>query len=101
MNIINLTPYRITAAGASFPPDGRVARVKKPIVGDVNGIPVVEMRSAIVEGLPAPQPDTVFVVDRRVAEVAVGRDDLLIPGKAARDERGRVVGLENFARISR
>lgn len=99
--IVNLTPHPVTIAGCTIDPDGRIPRVAEEIsrVGEIGGLPVVEIRLGQVHGLPEPTPGTVYIVSRMVAEAAPARDDLVIPGKQMRDEQGRVVGAETLARL--
>ncbi len=108
MRLINLTPHEITLVGsegeviASLPPSGQVARCKEvtEVVDHltINGkqFPVIVKRLGEVENLPEPQEGVRYVVSLAVAKAAK-RDDLLVPGKAVRDEKGRIIGTSAFA----
>jgi len=106
--LINLTPHEITLVGsegeviASLPPSGTVARCKEVVetIGHltINGkeFPLIVKRLGEVENLPEPQEGTRFIVSLAVAKAAK-RDDLLVPGQAVRDEKGRIIGTAAFA----
>lgn len=105
--IINLTPHAITVFLGSgdklvIPPAGTVARVKqtKTQVGQINGIPVFRTVLGSVEGLPAPEKDTVFIVSSIVLSAVRGRTDVVAPDtnpdSAVRDEKGNIVGVKAF-----
>ena len=103
MKVVNLTPHPIHILDKdgtqllTIPPGGnavRVDMVKKPAdsitVGGRN-IPVHNVSYGNVQGLPDPNPDTVYIVSSVVAQ-AVARDDVLVPGDLVRDSDGNVVG---------
>ena len=106
--LVNLTPHEIRVfdeAGniITIPPSGRVARVKteQKVIGKVASIPIVKTTFGEVEGLPAPQPNTIFIVSSLVAQaVANERDDVVAPDTspsgAVRDEKGNIVGVRRF-----
>lgn len=85
-------PYRRKAVYSD--PDGAY-----PDVPGEHVIAVTRQRFGAVTGLPAPRPDTAYVVSRIVAEACRDRDDLLIPGPAIRDQAGRVVGCDGLSRL--
>lgn len=106
MQIINLTPHTVTVNGTAIPPDGRVPRVGEVVkpAGEITlpggaTVPVVTVRPGAVEGLPAPQPDTMLIVSRMVAEAAPERRDLVVPHGLVRDGQGRVVGCAQLAQV--
>lgn len=106
MQIINLTPHTVTVNGTAIPPDGRVPRVGEVVepAGEITlpggaTAPVVTVRPGAVEGLPAPQPDTMLIVSRMVAEAAPERRDLVVPHGLVRDGQGRVVGCAQLAQV--
>ena|SRR3972149_9664061 len=98
--IVNLTPHEINMIGelnVSIPPSGHVARVteKTEIVGEVNGIPIIHETFGVVEGLPEPQPDTVYIVGLLTAQ-ATHRTDVLTIGETVRNNKGQVIGAKSF-----
>lgn len=107
MELVNLTPHPITlhrADGtvrtiAPEPTPARVATTTREI-GEIDGIPLVEEAYEDVTGLPPPQPDTVYVVARVVAEHNPHRGDLVAPGNLIRDDQGRPIGARALVRIT-
>lgn len=113
MNIINLTPHPITLVteGGTFtvPPSGTIVRAQevRTVVGTVvvEGvpIPVYRIEYGAPEGLPAPEPGTIFVVSalaaQAIARHAPERDDVFIVADPVRDEQGRIVGARALAQI--
>ena len=108
MKLINLTPHEVTIYDESgnvrlrIPPSGQVARVK-PVqvkVGEVNGIPVFKTEFFEVEGLPDPQPNTIYIVSLLVLQACPHRKDLVAPDTspsgAVRDSEGRIIGTRGF-----
>jgi len=106
MRIINLTPHAVTLVTASgdevvVPPQETPVRIPTTTTpaGDVNGIPVVvEALGDADSVLPAPQPGTVYIVARPVAERAGHRTDLLVPTQVER-VNGRPVRARALARV--
>jgi len=108
--LVNLTPHEIKIVGEDgktrlvIPPSGSVARVKaeQTIVGFVNGIPVVRTTFGDVEGLPEPQPNTLYIVSSLVAQACSSRDDVVAPDTSpqgvVRDEKGQIIGVRRFQR---
>ena len=108
MTIINLTPHDINICldgGLTIPASGECARVAATtVVTDhimVDGvrIPITRTQFGEVEGLPAPQEDTLYVVSSLVATACPGRDDLVIPNEAVRDDKGRIIGCRSLGRV--
>jgi len=106
MKIKNLTPHPVVVAGVNIAPEPsptpRVAE-EATQVGTVtisgHTVPVVEVRLGQVTGLPEPQPDTLLIVSRMVAEAAPTRRDLVVPYDAIRDGDGRIIGVRALGRI--
>jgi len=110
--IRNLTPHPIHLVGegrvVELPPDGPPARLAlAPDVPDgtvvVEGLPVPLVRTAAtptVVDLPDPEPGTLLIVARPVADVVTDRHDLVYPHRAVRDEDGVVVGCRALGRPS-
>lgn len=99
MIIINLTPHTINVCGGGSYASSGVARVSETEtqIGTVNGIPLFRKTWGPVVGLPAPQPDTIYIVSAMVKAAAGNRSDLLVPTKLVRDENGNVIGCQGFA----
>lgn len=108
MKFVNLTPHEIVVQigeeEKSFPASGTVARVTSQMkeVGTVAGIPVKSQIFGEVEGLPAPEEGTVYIVSALVLARAkeAGRTDVIAPNtaQAIRDEQGRIVAVPGFVK---
>jgi hypothetical protein len=117
-NIVNCTPHEIVLVGEDgnvalrIPPSGIVARVREEVTacGAVTvcpggpltpGVEVTLVKRAWgpIEGLPAPQFRTIFIVSSLVAQAAwaQGRRDVVAPGELVRDSEGRVIGCKNLS----
>ena len=114
VKLVNLTPHEVVVYDASgnlvlkVPPSGRVARVatKEERVGTINGVPVYRTTYTEVEGLPEPEPGTVYIVSLLVLQALqarrVQRSDVVAPNTsptpngAVRDAQGRIVGVRSF-----
>jgi len=81
MNIINLTPHQLNLMPAGpdgpmvvIPTSGTVARctTSRMQVGAINingvSVPINRTQFGAVDGLPDPQPDTIFIVSSVVAQ---------------------------------
>lgn len=109
VNIVNVTPHAITLLDKDnniikvFPPSGDVARcaVTRTQIGamDFNGniVPVNSLGFGMVQGLPAPNDGTYYIVSSLVAQAAKGRKDLLTVDDAVRDKDGVIIGCRAFA----
>jgi hypothetical protein len=111
MRIVNLTPHAVTVLGQDgkavvIPPSGTLARVSvrrnqvSRLEIDGTAVPVYSTDYGGIEGLPAPEAGTYYIVSRAVAEAA-RRDDLLVPDDLVRDAGGAVVGCRSFSVIGR
>jgi hypothetical protein len=104
MRIVNLTPHPVTLLGVEIPPSGTIARVAEEIEVvryiDWEGkkLPVIRKRLGEVQGLPPPQPDTVYIVSLLVAQAAM-RADVLAIGESVRDAKGNIVGAVSLATL--
>lgn len=102
-NFINLTPHVINVVVPSgtidIPASGQVARCSQTSkeVCKINDIPVTKQEFGAVEGLPAPQEGTYYLVSRLVAAACPERHDLLIPGPLVRNEAGQPVGCQGLS----
>lgn len=95
INFINLTPHAINIYLPFCPPQvvtasGQLARVDSQDVWHPSGV-VVKSFGAVV-GLPAPAPNTVYLVSGLVLSQVSDRSDVFAPGVAIRDDTGRVIG---------
>ena len=68
---------------------------------EVDGMEVTILRTVIGDtcNLPAPAPDTYYIVSRVLAQANPDREDLLIPESLVRDRTGAIIGCEKFGRI--
>ena len=106
MTIVNCTPHAINVMDSegkeilTLEPSGICPRcsVERKKVGDINGIPINKSVFGDVYDLPSPQPDTIYIVSRLVAE-ATRREDLYIVDDAVRDENGRIIGCRALASV--
>ena len=101
MKFINLTPHQIneTVSGQSFAPSGNIARVAVSFekIREEGKIPLYSPTYGEIEGLPSPQPDTMYIVSGMVLAAApADRADLVAPGDLVRDEKGQPVGCKGF-----
>lgn len=105
MKVINLTPHAVVITdGPTFEPSGTVARVSVSQVDDgvIAGVPVKKQTFGDIIDLPAPAPDTVYIVSAIVLAAAkeAGRTDCVAPdtSNAVRDEQGHIVSVPGFVR---
>ncbi|UOE78397.1 hypothetical protein [Parageobacillus thermoglucosidasius] len=112
MNFINLTPHTVNVVDdsgnsiLSVAPSGAVARVttQQTVVGNVAGIDIVRTVFGDVDGLSAPQPDTVYIVSTLVLQSlkanGIDRDDVVAPDTSpesvVRDNAGNIIGVRRF-----
>lgn len=105
MKIVNLTPHAVVITdGPTFQPSGKVARVSVDLVpaGDIDGVPVFDQTFGDIVDLPAPAPDTVYIVSALVlsAAKAAGRTDCVAPNtaQAVRNDAGHIISVPGFVR---
>lgn len=113
MKIMNLTPHTLTFISGEnnmeryiVEPSGIVARVAAHTenIGSIttdNGfvIPLTTTVFGQVEGLPAPETGTVYVVSSLVAGRVPARKDVYIPNESIRDDKGRIIGCLSLGKI--
>ena len=105
--IVNLTPHEVNFIGEdgsvimTVAPSGQLARVSARTVktGDWDNLPITETEFGEVEGLPAPEPGTVYLVSSLVAQRCKSRKDVFIPNESVRDANGRIIGCKSLGRI--
>lgn len=110
MKLVNLTPHKviIKLEGKEIvvEPSGIVARVREVvedvgelILDDGTAIPLRrKFLSNVVDGLPEPQEDTVYIVSYLAAQAAwlAGRDDVVATGDPVRDSEGNITGIKSL-----
>jgi hypothetical protein len=105
--IINMTPHpiNIMAEGGTtitLPPSGALVRVRvtREVAGyichDGAEIPLHRTSYGAVEGLPAPEPGTLYIVSLAVRAACPGRMDLASPGELVRDAAGQPIGCRGL-----
>lgn len=99
MNFVNLTSHTINEviSGKAIEPSGRIARVKASTtkVNEHAGIPIYASTFGEVEGIPEPQPDTIYIVSSLVLN-GTNRSDVVAPGNLQRNEHGQPIGCVGF-----
>jgi hypothetical protein len=109
IKVINCTLHPVVIVGdggqrTALQPSGQVARIatrqRQIATIPVNGVPVPVFATEYgdVEGLPAPELGTYFVVSRLVLQACPNRHDLLAPGDLVRDSNGNVIGCKGLSR---
>lgn len=120
MTIRNLTPHPVILIGycgpdemiAVYPPEPEAARVTEqkyvsryetfflrgaagrlePVQICINNIVYGK-----VEGLPEPEPNTLYIVSRLVKQQIPDRHDCVVPDNIVRDDKGEIRGCLGFA----
>lgn len=100
-NWVNLTPHEVNIVGGpTFRPSGSVARCSTVTVAkyECDGVTVAVRDIGPLEGLPDPQPGTMYIVSAmaREAAEAMGRTDCVSPGLPVRDLAGRIIGCHDL-----
>lgn len=107
MEIVNLTPHSIVLIDGKTRtaiPSSGVARVGSTPGQHLGGFLWSGTSFGEVEGLPAPNPGTIYVVSALVAaRIGNSRDDVFSPGTgpndgAERNEKGQVTGVTRLVR---
>ena len=105
MRFVNLTPHTINVYTAdkelvlSIRSDGvaRCATVKNE-VGMIDGVPLYQIAYGEVTGLPAFDPNAIFIVSLLVRQAVPKRIDVLSPGELLRDDAGQPIGCIGLSR---
>lgn len=102
MNFINLTPHAITLNDGRVFESVGVARVGNTF-SDFDSDGVCSVAYGDIEGLPAPQEDTLYIVSALVlsAAKAAGRTDCVAPSTghpACVRDKGFIVSVPGFVR---
>ena len=110
MTIKNLTPHAVNIVDSegnlrrSFASEG-IARATQSstVVGEVDGIELVEMSFGDPIDLPDPTEGTLLIVSVITANAAKacgrGADDLVIAADPVRDSEGRIIGCMRLAKV--
>jgi len=111
--IINLTPHSIRFQRADgtltnpIPPVSQPAWVasREEEQTPIDGIPVRRQVRSGVTGLPAPKPNTIYVVSSVVAtallEEGTHRNDVYVPVDIVRNEKGQPAYARGLAQLVR
>ena len=103
MKIRNFTPHDINIEGQEPIKSEGIIRCKEivDIVGEHAGVTLIKKTFGGLEGLPAPEEGTLFVVNIVAAAAAkeIGRTDCVVPGEIIRDDEGKIIGCKNLAII--
>jgi hypothetical protein len=104
MKFVNLTPHDISVEGFGvIPASGAVARVTvaQRDIGTRGGVRLRQSVKGLVEGIPAPQDETTYVVSGMVLDALNGARvaDVVAPDTGAdalRNEKGHIVAVRGF-----
>lgn len=107
--IVNLTSHTINFMEdntiiASIPSCG-VARavqhrqIVDTIVADGITLPIAHYTYDDVQGLPAPEADTIYIVSEITAQAVPERQDVFIVDDSARNENGWIIGVRGLAHV--
>lgn len=110
MKIVNLTPHALNFLDAenhvalNVPSSGLArAAQRRENIGtiDADGVTLPVTRSVFgaVEGLPAPEAGTIYVVSAITAQAVPEREDVFIVDDSVRDENGRIIGVRGLAHV--
>ena len=110
MKIVNLTPHALNFLDAEnrivlTAPSSGVARAaqRRENIGaiDADGVTLPVTRSVFgaVEGLPAPEAGTIYIVSAITAQAVPEREDVFIVDDSVRDENGRIIGVRGLAHV--
>ena len=105
MKIVNCTPHAINFVNdageviRTIEPSGILPRVSSSIevVGEIDGIPDESTSYGEVVDLPEKQDGVILVVSAMVASRLPDRDDLRIPGRQVRNDRGQIIGCKSLS----
>ena len=104
MKFVNLTAHTINevTTGIEIPASGIIARVKSSTIkqSEHAGVPIYKSTFGEIEGLPEPQPDTVYIVSALALNaVPTTRTDVVAPGNLQLNEEGQPIGCCGFRAI--
>lgn len=106
MKVVNLVKHEVVVRRPDgdriYQPSGIEARVasSQEVVGDLDGSPIARTIFGEVQGLPDPQPDTIYIVSSLVLGALRGsRPDVVAPDTgptAIRNNNGQIVAVTRF-----
>ena len=101
MEIVNCTAHTINevCTGRVIKPSGIICRVATETkqTGVLDNIPVFETKpTGLIQGLPEPKKDTVYIVSAMALSFIKNRDDVFTVGSLNRDKDGNVVGCSGL-----
>ena len=113
MKLVNLTPHPVVLCDTEgrpviiIAPSGIIARcsAERQVVESCEledlVVPVTVVVMGLLEGLPAPADNTLYVASRIACEGAkvLGRTDVVCPDDAVRDQGGRIIGVKALSRV--
>lgn len=96
--IKNLTPHTVVLPGMVIQPSGIISRVSQSntVIGNHDGIELVNTVFGAVENLPEPQNGVLYIVSAMVRMACPDRYDLASPGDLVRDHDGNIIGCRNL-----
>ena len=84
----------------TIPTEGSARVIEETEPVEVYGLPAVRKRYTRVEGLPAPEPGTIFIASLLVCQALPWRTDLACPdtgpGSVVRDGAGQIIGVRRL-----
>jgi hypothetical protein len=104
MKLINLTPHSITVEGLGIFESQGLARVatSQTVVGNINGIELVETTFGEVTGIPKMEEGKMYIVSGMVLSALKGsRTDVVAPdtgNTAIRNEKGQIIAVTRFTK---
>ena len=100
--IVNLTPHPLEFSNGLTIQSTGIARCEavESEIGTTDGLPIVVTTFGQVVGLPEPQDGVIYVVSSITAQACKGREDVFVPARPIRDEKGRIVGCAALGRIA-
>lgn len=106
--LVNCTPHTVNihrkdGSILTVEPSGNFARVATSVenikIPEIEGINVAKTTfdTSNIEGLPAPQEGTLYIVSLITLNALKGiRNDLVAPGNLIRDEGGNIIGCDGL-----
>lgn len=109
MNVVNLMPHTIRVMVGEdvqeFPASGIVARCQtiETVEKAVDGLPVVSQQFGEIEGLPEPQPETIYLVSKVIGNaLAASRNDIYgpntSPNSVIRNANGQITAVRSLVK---
>ena len=76
---------------------GEIADTGDEETGPNAQVAIVRTTYGSVENLPAPQPETLYIVSSMIQANCPERRDLVVPAPLVRDEKKRIIGCQGFS----